>query len=331
MTSRRRFIKIAVGTAASLTLPINNLLAAGTALPRDKWGELLPQNYFGSTGKKVTMMGLGGFHVGRMEDPDAQKTIETAIAGGIRFFDTAESYQRGVAEEKYGKFLSPIYRDEVFLMTKTRATDAARAQSDLEDSLRRMKTDRLDLWLMHAIRDEEDVDNRLNNGVLDVMLKAKQEGKVQHVGFSGHTSYKAHKHLLEISGEVEACMLPINAIDLMYDSYIENIVPMLQEKKVGIIAMKTLAGGAFFGRGFDGRGDAPETVMDNISVEEAIQFALSVPNHVLVTGPKTPEMLQEKIDIAGSFQQLSDDEMKKIFAKVKHLSGRDVEYYKGIA
>ncbi len=331
MTSRRRFIKIVSGTAASLTIPLNPLFGSAIAPARDKWGTLLPLNAFGSTGKKVTMLGLGGFHIGRMEDQMAQETIETAIEGGIRYFDTAESYQDGGSEEKYGRLLTPRYRDEIFLMTKTRATDRKTAEKDLADSLRRLNTDTIDLWLMHAIRSEEDVDKRIDNGVLDVMLEAKEAGKIKHLGFSGHTTIKAHQHILELTDEPEACMLPINALDPGHESFIENVVPQLHEKKMGVIAMKTMAGGAFFGRGFDGSRDADDTVMDHITVEEGIQFALSIPNHVLVTGPKDPAMLQEKIDIARSFQKLSDDNLKEIFSRISHLSGNKVEYYKGRA
>jgi len=329
MTSRRRFIKIAAGTAASLTLPLNPLIGSIITPQKDKWGTLLPLNEFGSTGRKVTMLGLGGFHIGRMDDKMAQETIETAIEGGIRYFDTAESYQDGGSEEKYGRLLTPIYRDEIFLMTKTRATDRKTAEKDLTESLNRLRTDRIDLWMMHAISSEDDVENRINQGVLDVMLKAKQDGKIRHLGFSGHTTYKAHQHILELTNEPEACMLPINALDPGHDSFIENVVPLLHEKKMGVIAMKTMAGGAFFGRGFDGRRDAADTVMDHITVKEGIRFALSIPNHVLVTGPKDPGMLQEKIDIAKSFNKLTDSELKEIFARISHLSGQGVEYYKG--
>lgn len=328
MASRRHFIKTLTGTSLALSLP--SITFANYSSVKDKWGELLPLKEFGSMNEKVTMLGLGGFHVGRMEDKMAQETVNLAIEKGIRYFDTAESYQKGIAEEKYGKFLTPKYRDEIFLMTKTRARDRKTAEEHLEGSLKRLKTDRLDLWLMHAINSEEDAENRLNNGVVDFMLEAKEKGKIRHLGFSGHTMTKGHLRLLELSNDLEACMMPINAIDVGNDSFIKNVLPVLKERKMGVIAMKTLAGGSFFGRGFDGRQEAEETVMDHITVKDAIHYALSVPNDVLVTGPKTPEMLQEKIDLVNNFKQLSDDEMDNLFQKIAHLSGNKVEYFKGI-
>ncbi len=328
MATRRHFIRTISGATLALSHP--GIVFGRAPGASDKWGKLLPQKTLGSTGENVTMLGLGGFHVGRMDDPMAQETIELAINEGIRFFDTAESYQRGVSESKYGKFLSPRYRDEVFLMTKTRARDYKTAEQHLAGSLERMKTDRLDLWLMHAVNSVEDAEERLNNGVLKFMLEAKSRGLVRHIGFSGHTATSAHLRMLEMTDELEACMMPINAIDTGYDSFINNVLPVLQEKKKGVIAMKTLAGGAFFGRGFDGQNEADDVVIDHISVKEAITYSLSVPNDVLVTGPKTPEMLKEKIDIVKNFRHYSDVEMESLFSKVAHLSNGVVEYYKGL-
>ncbi|HKJ79601.1 MAG TPA: aldo/keto reductase, partial [Prolixibacteraceae bacterium] len=162
---RRTFIKVsALGAGSTFTLPLFANSINGT---KDKWGELLPLHSFGNTGEKVTMLGVGGFHVGRMSDTEAEKTIETAIEGGIRFFDAAESYVDGENERKYGKFLTPKYRDDIFLLSKTKARDAKTAQEHLEGSLRRMKTDYLDLWLMHQVDSKEDFDNLREKGMLD--------------------------------------------------------------------------------------------------------------------------------------------------------------------
>lgn len=326
---RRFFLKVAATGA----------LASGAGIPlfsssmitgvRDKWGELLPQNNFGITGDKVTMLGVGGFHIGRMTDYEAQKTIETAIEGGIRFFDAAESYVRGENERKYGRLLTPQYRDDIYLMTKSRARDRKTAMEHLEGSLKRMNTDVIDLWLIHSIDSIEDFDNLYENGTVDAFIEAKKSGKVRHIGFSGHRQQIAHQHVYDKVGDVmEANMLPINVIDPLYESYINNVVPILQRKKQGIIAMKTLSGGAFFGAGFDGRRESSDRVIDRVSVEEAIQFSLSMPNHVLVTGAKDAEMLQEKIDIAKRFQKLTEEDQEELVKRVSDMSGAEVEYYK---
>ncbi|WP_321288074.1 aldo/keto reductase [uncultured Sunxiuqinia sp.] len=183
MTHKRELLKnLATMTAA---LPVPSLLSAQNK-ERDKLGELLPIRRLGKTNKYVTMLGVGGYHIGWTSERNAQAVIETAIEGGVRFFDTAEQYGPAVSEKRYGKYLTPKYRDNIFLMTKTQARNAKDAQQHLEDTLRRMKTDHLDLWQIHSIFTPEDVENRIAEGGLDVVKKAKESGKVKYIGFTGH-------------------------------------------------------------------------------------------------------------------------------------------------
>lgn len=325
---RRKFIRVSsLGMAASgFSLPLFSQVSKGQ---KDRWGELMPLKDFGSTGRKVTMMGVGGFHVGRMSDTEAEKTIETAIEGGIRFFDAAESYVGGENERKYGKFLTPKYREDIFLLSKTKARDGKTAQEHLEGSLRRMKTDYLDLWLMHQIDTPEEFDQLRKKGMLDVFIKAKESGKVKHIGFSGHHQPKTNRYVFdEIGNTMEANMIPVNVLDPSYQSFIKEVIPVLRERKRGVIAMKTLSGGAFWGGGFEGGRGSDEKVIDNISIKDAIHFALSMPIDVLVTGAKDSAMLQEKIDLANSFNGMSDAEQERLVQKVADYAGNFVEYYK---
>lgn len=325
---RRTFIKLIGGGALGASLPLG-IHGTTAATARDKWGDLLPLRDFGNTGRQVTMLGVGGFHVGRMSDYDAEKTIETAMAGGIRFFDAAESYVGGLNEVKYGKFLTPKYRDEIFLMTKTKARDGSGATSHLDGSLRRMNTDYVDLWLMHQVDSKMDFDNLRERGMLDAFLRAKQSGKVKHIGFSGHRNPEASLYVLSETGDImEANMLPVNLLDPSYRSFINDVIPELESKKAGIIGMKSVAGGGFWGGGFEGNRKQSESVMDHVTVREAIHFAMSMPVDVLVTGAQNPEMLQEKIDLAHSFTKLSSDEQRRLIEKVAHLGGNSIEYYK---
>lgn len=323
---RRRFLQLTGSSAVATLLPLPNL--QGQKPLSDRWGELLPQRPFGLIGN-VTMLGLGGFHVGRMTDYEAEKTIETAIAGGVRFFDNAESYVSGEAEIKYGKFLTPKYRDSVFVMSKTKARDAATARKHLENSLTRMKTDYLDLWLLHQVDSVEDLNNRMKNGVYDVFLEAKKEGKVKHIGFSGHTNPDASNYLMDKIGDtMQANMLPVNLLDPSYRSFIHNTIPKLTERNLGVIAMKTLAGGAFWGGGFEGHHKDTDKVINHITIAEALHFAWSLPVGVLVSGPLTAEMFQEKIDLAKSFSYMTESHQQELISKIAHLAGNRVEYYK---
>ncbi len=275
------------------------------------------------------MLGLGGWHLGRMSERDAQRAIEAAIAGGIRFFDSAESYQAGGSERYIGRFLVPKYRDEVFLMTKTTAGTARDARSHLEDSLRRMNTDHMDLWQMHAIGSPEDVNRRLANGVWKVMEEAVREGKTRFVGFTGHSNPAAHLHMLANQATAQTCQMPINVADVSYSSFTRNVLPQAFKHDLGVIAMKTLANGGFFGGSRQGQhGPNPRVVPDRISIREALHFVWSLPVSVVVTGPDNIEQLDEKIALARSFKGMNEAARSALVARVADMAGRKVEFYK---
>ncbi len=289
----------------------------------------LPKRPFGRTNESVTMLGLGGWHLGEMTERDAQATIERSMEGGVRFFDTAESYQRGGSERYLGKFLVPKYRDDIYLMSKTTATTAKNARRHLEESLKRLNVDQMDLWQMHAITSPKDVDQRLSAGVLDVMEQALAEGKTRHIGFTGHTDPAAHQRLLEVTDVFHTVQCPINVADVSYKSFAVNVLPIVVKRNMGVIAMKTLANGGFFGGSSHGQhGDKPRVIPNRISIEEAIYFAWSLPVSVIVTGADDIEQLNEKISLARKFSNLSQEKRMELIERVADMAGRDVEFYK---
>jgi predicted aldo/keto reductase-like oxidoreductase len=328
--TRRRFLRrLAVfASIASVCRYTESLLADEPA--NDPLGRTLPRRLLGRTGEKVTMLGLGGFHVGSLNDRDAQALIEGAIEGGIRFFDNAQQYQSGGSEAKYGRLLTPRYRDHIFLMTKTLARDSRTAERDLEGSLGRLRTDHLDLWQMHSVESPQDVDRRRSNGVFQVMQAAQQSGKTRHIGFSGHRTPAAHRRVLETTDQFATCQLPINAADPSYQSFIKNVLPLLLDKNLGVLAMKTLADQGFFGRNrWDARSTGVSALIPNrISVAEAIHFVWSLPVSVLITGAESVGQLQEKIALAQSFKGMSQQERERIIRRVADLAGNKIEYYK---
>ncbi|MEA3188446.1 MAG: uncharacterized protein QOD99_2276 [Chthoniobacter sp.] len=313
---RRSFLKLLGGATAGVL--VANARGAENS---DKLGELLPRRKLGKTGATVTMLGLGGWHVGAMNERDAQETIEKAIAGGVRFFDTAESYHGGGSEQRLGKLLVPKYREHIFLMTKTTAHDAATARKHLDGSLQRLGTDHLDLWQMHSVHEPGDVDHRLEAGVLDVLLEAKAAGKVRFIGFTGHLLPEGHLRVLEKADAFETCQMPINVLDPSYHSFVKNVLPRLVERDMGVLAMKTLANGGFF------RGSSP-LVPNRISMREAIHFVWSLPVSVLISGPDNPAQFAEKIELARSFANLDEKAREALIVKVADLAGRGVENYK---
>jgi aryl-alcohol dehydrogenase-like predicted oxidoreductase len=337
MEKRRTFVKKLSGLTAGLMVPAGSM-AFGTNMDSDKWGTVLPKRRLGKTGADVTMLGVGGYHIGWTTEKDAQKVIEAAMEGGIRFFDTAESYGPHTSEIRYGKYLSPKYRNEVFIMTKSTAKDAKTMQEHLEASLRRMKTDYLDLWQVHSVADPEDVDNRIDNGVFDVVMKAREDGKVKHIGFTGHRNPKAHLRVLERTKDdqiFETIQMPINVVDANHDHFINAVLPGALEQNLGILAMKTMADGRFFGQktrlGDVQWESADPIVPDRLSIEDALYFVWSLPVSVLITGAENEALIKEKIKLARSFKQLSEVQRTALIDKVLDIAkDGKVEYYKNI-
>jgi predicted aldo/keto reductase-like oxidoreductase len=269
------------------------------------------------------MLGIGGSHIGVMSERDAQETIEAAIEGGVRFFDNAESYDDGGSESKYGKFLTPKYRDEIFLMTKTQNKSKEVALKSLEASLKRLNTDYLDLWQVHSLESVEDVDERLERGIIDAMLEAKASGKVKHIGFTGHATPATHSLMLKRSDVFETCQMPMNALDPSFKSFILNVMPELLNRKMGILAMKTLGEGMFFKElQLPGKTDSKplKLVPENLSIKDSLYFTWSLPISTLITGPDNAEMLKEKIELAKSFQSMNEDQRQALIEKVADLA-----------
>ncbi len=330
MKTRRSTLKSLAVLTAGLLVPAKGL-GGNLITPRDKFGELLPLRLLGKTGEKVTMLGLGGAHIARCDEKTAEAQIECAIEGGIRFFDNAHMYGNGLAEERYGKFLVPKYRDVSFIMTKTTAKTGKDALTEFEQSLSRMKLDYVDLWQIHSIGSPEDVDSRIEEEVLEVFRKAKESGKARYIGFTGHRDFNAHKQMLKRTNILETCQMPINCFDPNYKSFINNVLPTLVEKEVGVLAMKTLSNGGFFGgtSHFEG-GKNPKIVPNVVSVKEAIHFVWSLPVSTLITGANDVPMLQEKIDLAKSFKKMNDNSRMELVERVgnANLDGAKVEFYK---
>lgn len=340
MDTRRDALRKLALVATGLTLPWPRLHAAEPARPpapapapatppspaRDKIGAIMPTRPFGRTGLAVTKLSLGGWHMGSIAEKEAATVIETALELGVRTFDTAESYFNGRSEQRYGQFLTPKYRDSVQLFTKTMARDAATARAHLEGSLRRLKTDYLDLWQMHAIESPADVDLRLREGVLDVMLRAKSEGKVRHLGFSGHTTYHAHLHLLKTTDVMESCLLPINVADPSYESFILNVLPVLVTRGLGVQAMKTLAHGSMISQPGSAK---PAVIPRLLTVAEALEFVWSLPVSTLVSGVDNVGHLRENVTTALRGRHLNEAERQDLIDRAAELARSGVmEWYK---
>jgi aryl-alcohol dehydrogenase-like predicted oxidoreductase len=330
MADRRSFLKSLAVATAGLSLSKS---AFSNNSESDRLGEVLPKRRLGRTGEYVTMLGTGGYHVGSPTERDGQEVIEAALEGGVRFFDTAESYSNGVSEERYGKFLTPKYRDLIFLMTKTTGKDAKTVQQHLEGSLRRVKVDQIDLYQVHSVRTPEDVDNRIKEGVLEVLLKAKDQGKIKYLGFTGHQNPYAHTRMLEQTKKsdiFDATLMPVNVLDQSYFSFIKNVIPLALDRDMGILAIKSLANGRFFAKKENANWTSDDPLIPNyLSIKEAMHFVWSLPVTVLISGNENATYMREKVALARSFTKLTENQKMTLIDKVKDIAQTgELEYFK---
>jgi uncharacterized protein len=318
ISTRRQFLQ-----AASAAAILSPTLLRGES---DKLGKLLPQRVLGKTGEKVTAFGLGGHHVGVNKDEKlAQALIERAIERGVRFFDNAVNYQNGLSETYYGKFLTPKYREHVFLTTKSSRTTAEAVRKELDESLKRLQTDHLDLWQIHTLMNVEDVKERIANGVVDVFLEMREKKKVRYIGFTGHASQEAHCYFLDFCKkqgyQMDTCLMPVNLVDSHYDSFLINVQPKLQEQNVALLAMKSMV----FGRIFE---KAKDTAPDIITPKNLHEYVYSLPVSCMLSGCETVAQIDENTAILENLKEMDDKRRKELVAAVEGISGPNLEYYK---
>ncbi len=269
----------------------------------------LPQRKFGRTDERVSSLCLGGWHIGSIkEESEAIRIMHAAIDEGLTFFDNAWDYHDGGSEEVMGKALAqPSKRDKVFLMTKNCNRDAKGTRQCLEDSLRRLKTDRIDLWQFHEINYDNDPDWIVEKGALAEALKAKQEGKVRYIGYTGHKSPHIHLKMLE-KHAWDSVQMPINVCDYFYRSFVHQVVPQANARGIAPIGMKSLASGRL--------------IRENVcTAKEAIGYALNQPIATLVSGIDSMDLLKENISIARNFKPMGSEELQSLLAKVEPEAG----------
>ena len=336
---RREFLAKLAGFTVALMVPRyiqgEGGIAGASDFGSDRLGDLLPLRRLGSSGTLLTNLGVGGAHVGSASEKDAQAVIERALEEGVRFFDNAPFYSGGRAEERYGKFLTPKYRDVAFVMTKSMARNKDAALKDLEASLARLKTDYVDLWQMHSLESPQDVDERIRNGVLDAYLEARQRGRVRHIGFTGHSSYTAHLRMLDELKrrglKIDSVQMPVNPADPHYESFITHVLPKCTEAGIGVLAMKTLADGRFFGgnRGWGRTHVFVKPIVPAVlSVEEVLGFVWSLPVTTLVSGMEGAGQVSHNAAVARKTWNWNQAERQKRIDAVARFAGPDLEFYK---
>jgi uncharacterized protein len=264
----------------------------------------IPQRIFGRTGETVSAIGLGGFHLGLIgSEREAISIVHRAIDAGITFMDSAWEYHDGKSEQRLGKALANGRRQKVFLMTKvcTHGRDARVAMRQLEDSLRRLKTDHLDLWQVHEVAYAGDPERHfMKGGVIEALDRAKQKGLVRFVGFTGHKDPALHLKMLSYGYPFDSCQMPLNCFDATFRSFEQQVLPELSRQGIAPIGMKSLGG----------EGDAVKKRA--VSAKDALRYAMSLPVAVTVSGIDSLKVLRQNLSVARGFQPFGAAEMQEM-------------------
>jgi len=265
----------------------------------------IPTRILGRTGLRVTILCVGGYHIGKDRDPKlGVGIIRTAIDEGVNFLDNAWCYNEGESEKIMGLALKNGYRERVFLMTKNHGRDAAAFRRQLEESLRRLRTDHIDLLQFHEIIHEGEPDRIFSEGAIEEAIKAREEGKIGFIGFTGHRWPHLLRQMLEKGFKWDTAQMPVNLLDYHYRSFTKDILPILAERGIGIIGMKSLAG------------SEGQILKTGVTPREAISYALSLPIHTLVSGMDSPEVLAQNLEIVRNWKPLSEEEQSRLLEQI---------------
>jgi aryl-alcohol dehydrogenase-like predicted oxidoreductase len=313
MVSRRKFftyaggaVLVGCGKAGAKSEPSP---AVG---PRALSQDPIPRRALGKTGAQVSVLGLGGSHLGGMKDEtEARRVIDAAIDAGINFFDNAWEYHDGRSEEVVGRAIQGK-RDKLFLMTKvcTHGRGADVAMLQLEQSLVRLQTDHFDLWQVHeCVYDNDPERHYARGGVLEALTRAKADGKVRFVGFTGHKHPRIHLDMLEKGFPFDTAQMPLNCFDASFASFEQRVVPELVRRGMGVLGMKSLGG------------NGKPVLAGVVRAEEALRYAMSVPGvSVTVSGIDGMAVLEQNLAVARGFRPMSEEERQALRDRVRPLA-----------
>jgi predicted aldo/keto reductase-like oxidoreductase len=277
----------------------------GAAIPTSQYRVL------GRTKERVSPIGLGGWHLGlpTVSEQLALRIVHSAIDRGINFLDNSWDYNGGASEIRVGKALREGYRDKVFLMTKIDGRSKKEATRQLDESLRRFQTDRIDLVQHHEVIRFDDPHRIFDpEGANVALTEARKAGKIRYIGFTGHKDPRIHLHMLEVANEhgfsFDTVQMPLNVMDAHYRSFEKLVLPELVKQKIGVLGMKSMANGIILKSGV-------------VTAVECLHYSLSLPTSVVITGCDSMEILEQALEAVRTFRRLSAGDRKKLLAKTK--------------
>ena len=279
------------------------MLGAVDLAAQGQSGAGVPKRPLGRTGLEVSVLGIGGYHLGSVDtDAEATQIVNEALDAGVNFFDNAWEYHDGLSEERLGRALKGK-RDGAVVMTKvcTHGRDKAVAMRQLEESLTRLQTDHLDVWQIHEVIYENDPALIFApNGVAEALLQAKQQGKVRFLGFTGHKDPSIHLKMLSHNFPFDTVQMPLNCLDATFRSFETNVLPEVNRRGMAALGMKSLGGSG-------------ELVREGaVMITMGLRYAMSLPVAVTISGIDSLDVLHQNIEIARGFQPLSASEMQTV-------------------
>jgi predicted aldo/keto reductase-like oxidoreductase len=301
--TRRKFIRLAASTGVAVGA--GSLTYAGAA---EKNAAGIPMRTLGRTGEKVSALGLGGYHIGKQaEEQESLRIIRGAIDGGITFMDNCWDYNDGASEIRMGRALRDGYRDKVFLMTKIDGRTKESAAKQIDDSLQRLQTDRVDLMQFHEIIRFEDSDRIFaEGGGMEAMLEAKKAGKLRYIGFTGHKDPLIHLRMLEIAAahgfRFDTAQMPLNVMDAHFRSFERAVLPQLLKNGIGVLGMKSL-------------GDPFIAVSGIVTPIEAMHYAMNLPTSTVITGIDSMKILDQALTAGRTFKPMSKETVVDLLAR----------------
>jgi aryl-alcohol dehydrogenase-like predicted oxidoreductase len=304
-TGRREFLQSGLLAAGTATIAGAGQSAAAAENPTAGVAntDAIPRRKFGRHPDEISAIGIGGYHIGRAASlNEAIQIVHEAIDAGINFFDNAWEYNEHRSEEWMGEALAGR-RDKVFLMTKvcTHGRDKKVAMQQLEESLKRLKTDHLDLWQVHEVIYDNDPDLHFApGGVVEALDQAKKDGKVRYVGFTGHKHPKTHLKMLSHDYPFDSVQMPLNAFDGTFRSFEQLVLPEVNKRGIAALGMKSLGG------------DGQPILHGVVTVEEALRYAMSLPVVTTISGMDSLDVLRQNLQIARGFKPLSAAEMQSL-------------------
>jgi uncharacterized protein len=302
---RRKFLK-SMGAAAA-TVALQSSLGATETSEQTKSSGEVPRRKLGKTGEKVSIIGMGGHTLALAKtEEESIRMVHEAVDGGITFMDNAWEYHDGRSETVMGKGLKGR-RDKVFLMTKvcTHGKGKDTAMKMLEESLGRLQTDHLDLWMIHMIMTEAEIDSAYaGGGVIEALELAKKQGKIRYTGFTGHKDPNLHLGMIKRGYAFDAVLMPINCFEPGWKGFRTEVLPEVNRREMGSLGIKSLGGSP-----------AKAVTDGKITAREAIRFALSQPITVQIVGMSSLENVRENLETVRNFKPMSPSEMEKLTAQ----------------